>query len=1025
MRLISSILLFLLVGLPLSDGAAAESGATAIRLAERDGIPAGVVEYENDYAPRVNFGAALEPDDLILHGAGQDPQSYREYSALFPAGNRPLMLMTYITVTGGPEKVLQWRNEVQEALSSLQGQETQLQIGLNLTTGNDDGSGAARVVATGAYDEAINAFVDSLGEFGVPSFVRIGYEFEGSWNGYTPEGFVSAFKYITDRIRERGLDDIATVWCAAGGSAGFIAFEQLMQYYPGDEYVDWWGVDVFSPEEIGTPWLGEFYDLAAQRRKPVMLGEVTPRFVGADKGWESWTRWFKPFFEMVRAHPEIKAISYINWDWVYWSDELGFGWHDWEDARLQRDEVVQALYVEELSHPIWKHASGGAESGLFARDSLRIDSVVCPFKGTIEYQPGDIDCGLLEVPENREDPDSRFIELHFVKLNSRWGRDDGKQEERDEDGLPPGKRDDPIIYLTGGPGARVNYYVKRLKDHSVLDHRDVYILEQRGIGYSDDFCPFYSSRKPEASDVETFAENLEVFLDTRADCINNARAAGVDVTAYNTIENARDVKALRMALGYEQWNVWGISYGSILGQAYIKEDPDGILAVALDAIMPLDIQESELYWRIAHWYDRDLKKLQEICDRQPDCARHYPDLGGRLRAAVRSVVDNPIVVEAHDTEVFPSGQARVFQDIAAYLPFILFYEQDNYPGLPGLIYAWAEAVETRDMDLFEGLVAGISSGDFIGSSDGMRDAIFCLDGDAGAQARAGKVDIREYPVLGAAIGSVESYDRSVSLCNELGLPKRPAAEYRAVSTYIPSLIIEGDMDPITPPPNAKAILPGFENGTYVEFPFAGHGPSRSVECAGPMLNRFYDDPEKEPDLSCLDEMEEPDIWAPLYVTRFAPRMMAVMGEDKKKLAAPAAWAVSSFLVLLVSFLYLSFAALVRRLDGRKAVDSAGTRVLAWLTALVSMAAIGVFGGAFAATAEASEMTPLLGLISWARYGAWLGLAAGVLGWITLAAAVRAHRAWPLPVGSLAGFVLTGIAAISLSAFLLAWDLGPF
>ena len=111
---------------------------------------------------------------------------------------------------------------------------------------------------------------------------------------------------------------------------------------------------------------------------------------------------------------------------------------------------------------------------LFARDSYRIDSVVCPFKGEIEYEPGDIECGLLEVPENREDPDSRFIELHFVKLNSRWGRDDEEKDDADEDsGLPPGKRDDPVIYLTGGPGARVTYYVGRFKDHTLLDHRDL------------------------------------------------------------------------------------------------------------------------------------------------------------------------------------------------------------------------------------------------------------------------------------------------------------------------------------------------------------------------------------------------------------------------------------------------------------------------------------------------------------------------------------------------------------------------
>ena len=75
-----------------------------------------------------------------------------------------------------------------------------------------------------------------------------------------------------------------------------------------------------------------------------------------------------------------------------------------------------------------------------------------------------------------------------------------------------------------------------------------------------------------------------------------AAAAGVDLSGYNTIENARDVKALRRALGFEKWNVWGISYGSILGQAYIKEDPDGILLelVEASALVPAN-RSAELY----------------------------------------------------------------------------------------------------------------------------------------------------------------------------------------------------------------------------------------------------------------------------------------------------------------------------------------------------------------------------------------------------------------------------------------------
>jgi len=280
-------------------------------------------------------------------------------------------------------------------------------------------------------------------------------------------------------------------------------------------------------------------------------------------------------------------------------------------------------------------------------------------------------------------------------------------------------------------------------------------------------------------------------------------------------------------------------------------------------------------------------------------------------------------------------------------------------------------------------------------------------------------------VLGAAIGSAESYDQDVALCLEMGMPPRPAEDFEAVQTSLPALIIEGAMDPVTPPPNARAILPGFENGTYVEFPYAGHGPSRSVECAGSLLNKFYDNPGAEPDLSCVDEMEEPKIWAPMFTTRIAPRLMLMLIEDKKTLALPAVWAGSSILITLIAFLHLTFSAIGRKIDGAQAVAAGGARGYAWLAALFSVATICVLGAAVGITADTSELMLLFGIVPWAKYGAWIGIIAGVLGLITLFATFRTQSKSALPIGTLLGFVLTGGAAVGLSAFLLAWDLAPF
>ena len=660
---------------------------------------------------------------------------------------------------------------------------------------------------------------------------------------------------------------------------------------------------------------------------------------------------------------------------------------------------------------------------LFTRDTFRLDSVVCPFKGEIEYEAGEIECYLLQVPENREKPDSRFIELHVVKLNSTWDDEEAEKDDEDDSGLAPGKRDDPIVYLTGGPGAQVTYYIKRFKDHGIRKHRDMYILEQRGIGYSDDFCPYYNTRKPEVGNVATFEEHLAAGLSAAVDCAASAAAHGVDLSGYNTFEDARDVKALRIALGYEKWNVWGISYGTILGQAYIKTDPEGILAIVLDANVPLDIRNNTWAWQTVRWYDRDLKKLDEICQAQPGCAKRYPNLGQRIREATLSVKDNPIVVDVKDTENYPTGKAYFFTDVVAFLPFAFMYEQKEYPGLPGLIYAWSDAVERRDEDLFKA-IAGVA-GSFMGGSQGMTNAILCGDADAEVQVIAGKADIEEFPVLGGAIGAVEAYERDAEMCLEHNMVPRDEAEYFPVETDLPALIIEGDMDPITPPPLAKAILPGFSNGTYVEFPYAGHGPSRSVECAGDMLNAFFDNPTADPDLSCVDEMEVPKIYAPLFTTSIGPRLMAKAMEEKKSLIAPGIWAATSVLIPVIGFLVLTVAPIGRRIDKRRPAPAGWARVTTWLAAFFVVISLAIFGSAIGATYKASDILLLFGLVPWAKYGALAGLLAGIAGIAAVVRTVHAHMSQRLPIGTLLGFLLTGFAAISMSVFLIYWGLGPF
>ncbi|MEZ5891947.1 MAG: alpha/beta fold hydrolase [Parvularculaceae bacterium] len=659
-----------------------------------------------------------------------------------------------------------------------------------------------------------------------------------------------------------------------------------------------------------------------------------------------------------------------------------------------------------------------ASADIFARDSLRIRNVVCPFKGTIDYKPGEIACYQIEVPENREKARSRMIELQFVKLAAR--EPEKWDAEKNGDWF---KRADPIVYLTGGPGAKAEGYVKRLKDHGARDVRDLYILEQRGIGWSADFCTDYPLFDPSASDTGDWDVYSQAQLKAMEACFAKAKAARVDLSGYNTIENARDVHALRMALGFEEWNVWGISYGSILGQAYLKEDPEGIRAAVIDAIVPL--RTDVTFHHIARHFDRDLTLLKEACDADKACAANFPDFKDRLVAAVDTVSKEPIEIDAIDTDLFPSGKAHIFQDFVGGIPFSMFYEQKNYGTMPALISALARTVEEKDYEKLRVITAAGGGGGGVQISQGMYDAIACNDNWAPEVKASFEQDLIDYPVLAKMLGDPSLADRQAEICKRYGANPRPAEDYLPVETAIRTVIAEGAMDPITPPPLAKTILDGFSNGTYVEFPYAGHGPTRSVKCAGEFLTKFYDNPDGELDTSCPESMEAPKFIGPLFETGGLLRLAALAAEDKKQVMAPGLWGGLSAFILILGVIVYSLAPIARLINGAGAMGTGGARIVAWLTSLSGAAAVAGIGIGAAMAAQANGLLLLFGLPGWTKFAAMAGLAAGPLGLILLWLAIRARRRAALPIGVLIGLILTGAAGIGLASWLAAFGFMPF
>jgi beta-mannanase len=290
----------------------------------------------------MDFNQKFEPKgNKILHGAGQSPETFSNYWNAVEK-TKPLIYMTYIKMT----KITEWTNRIKKELDKYPNLIPQ--IGLNLLDlkKND----ISLEVSNGEYDKDLEKLLSKLKSLDRPVFIRIGYEFDKK-DKYDPDNFVKAWRHIVDKLRDAKIENVATVWCACP----FNGTDPVEPFYPGDDYVDWFGVDVFP-----TRWLtGEykpvedFLALANKKKKPVMVGESTAAYTGVLEGKKSWEEWFKPFFKWIHNHKQIKAFCYINWDWAV--DKTWGSPGTWGNCRIEDNKEVKERFVRELKNPKYIH----------------------------------------------------------------------------------------------------------------------------------------------------------------------------------------------------------------------------------------------------------------------------------------------------------------------------------------------------------------------------------------------------------------------------------------------------------------------------------------------------------------------------------------------------------------------------------------------------------------------------------------------------------------------------------------------
>ncbi len=305
---------------------------------------------------------------------------------------------------------------------------------------------------------------------------------------------------------------------------------------------------------------------------------------------------------------------------------------------------------------------------------------------------GPIRCGTLQVPENWQTPGERRVDIAFVVLESTG-----------DDPAP-----DPVVYLEGGPGGTalvgVPFYADLFAQHR--QSRDIILFDQRGTAHSsplqcttftiDDLFATYgaddsagdgdagtpaaASEADQATGLGPTAVLTATALleqarlrvsDDMARCAQELLAQGIDLRQYNSVNNARDTVALVKSLGYDAYNLYGISYGTRLALVTMREFPDSNLrSVVLDSTYPPGLPGFELYPSEPH---EVVIQLFADCFLDPVCNDAYPNLKARFIALLDRLESEPldlgegVVIEASDVVEIMQGINGMVQ-IAPYIP---------------------------------------------------------------------------------------------------------------------------------------------------------------------------------------------------------------------------------------------------------------------------------------------------------------------------------------------------------------------
>jgi len=424
---------------------------------------------------------------------------------------------------------------------------------------------------------------------------------------------------------------------------------------------------------------------------------------------------------------------------------------------------------------------------------------------------GEFECATLAVPLDWADPGGASIDLAVIR-----------QPATDAD-----HRIGSLVVNPGGPGASgVDHVRGRSESHAGLNQRfDIVSWDPRGTGAS---APLSCAGGANAflsldPSPDTVAEQTSLDDAARGVADDCGRHAGPLLDHLDTASTVRDLEQLRRALGDDQLNFLGYSYGTAIGLAYAERYPDHLRALVLDGVDQPDWDLTDLLAAQANGFEHAVTVMLRRCDGVVDAA--CP-----LQSA-SATYDR--VAAALETAPIPDGSGGAFG------PAELATAATTAAYAPDRADTFLHGLAAADRGDGSGLMPLVELYRGQSQSYAAYAGVSCVDSPhpegAGAYRAFADRLTAQYPRFGASVAN------EMLPCAFWPSPVTRSPHVVSAPGTPPILVVGTTGDPATPYSSAVSVARELAQGVLVTVDGAGHTSGGQSTCLTDTVGRYFTD----------------------------------------------------------------------------------------------------------------------------------------------------------------------------------------